>query len=380
LPSNQKKHPFLGAFQDSNDILVISVLDREFRNEERNMWNSPNTSSSCITFHHQVIRRGAKKELTDRSSSTLPFPFKLHQLLEEAEEYSISHIISWLPSDDAFKIHDPDAFVTSVMTKYFKQSKIKSFTRQLYIYGFSKISQGPNMGGFFNPQFRRADQNACMLIPRRITSEDRRVKSNRPKIINCRKLSHTIAKAGEPIRSCSSETTGMYRRPAAIPQMLFGDLPTIETAPFERFTEASINKKGALCSERRALSLFDQTFGDDNDFDCPINQGSLPSLGHISSLQSRALPGPPGGLRRLDVPSLSCQPSLGNLREASSTIYNPKIASSNSQSSPRFILEPRAIEDMCYNMPDDELASLNRLVLLGSEVPMEGKHFHSVFS
>ena len=95
------------------------------------MWNSPNTSSSCITFHHQVIRRGAKKELTDRSSSTLPFPFKLHQLLEEAEEYSISHIISWLPSDDAFKIHDPDAFVTSVMTKYFKQSKIKSFTRQL---------------------------------------------------------------------------------------------------------------------------------------------------------------------------------------------------------------------------------------------------------
>ena len=236
------------------------------------------------------------------------------------------------------------------------------------------------MGGFFNPQFRRADQNACMLIPRRITSEDRRVKSNRPKIINCRKLSHTIAKAGEPIRSCSSETTEMYRRPAAIPQMLFGDLPTIETAPFERFTEASINKKGALCSERRALSLFDQTFGDDNDFDCPINQGSLPSLGHISSLQSRALPGPPGGLRRLDVPSLSCQPSLGNLREASSTIYNPKIASSNSQSSPRFILEPRAIEDMCYNMPDDELASLNRLVLLGSEVPMEGKHFHSVFS
>jgi len=219
-----------------------------------------------------------------------------------------------------------------------------------------------------------------MSIPRRITSEDRRVKSNRPTIINCRKLSHAIAKAGEPIRSCSSETTGTYRRPAAIPQMLFGDLPTIETASFERFTEASINKKGALNSERRALSLFDQTFGDDDDFDWPINQGSLPSLGHISSLQSRALPGPPGGLRKLGVPSLSCQPSRCNLRDASSESYHAKIASSNSQSSPRFILEPRAIEDMCYNMPDDELASLNRLVLLGSEVPMDNKHFHSVFS
>ena len=95
------------------------------------MWNLPHTSTNSTTFHHPVFRLGAKKELADRSSSTLPFPFKLHQLLEEAEDYSIDHIVSWLPSDDAFKIHDPDAFVASVMTKYFKQSKIKSFTRQL---------------------------------------------------------------------------------------------------------------------------------------------------------------------------------------------------------------------------------------------------------
>ena len=236
------------------------------------------------------------------------------------------------------------------------------------------------MGGFFHPQFRRANQNACMLIPRRITCEDRRVKSNRPKIINCRKTSQVIAKAGVPERSCSCETTGAYRRPAPIPQMLFGDLPTVETAPFEGFTEVSINKKGSVYSERRALSLFDQTFGDDNYFDWPINQGSLPSLGHISSLQSRALPGPPGGLRRLDVPSLSCQASRGNQPKALSEMCSPKIASSILRSSPTFILEPRAIEDMCYNVPDDDIASLNRLVLLGSEVPMEGKQFHSVFS
>lgn len=72
-----------------------------------------------------------RKALVDKSESTLPFPFKLHQLLEEAEECGTDHIISWLPSGEAFKIHDPDVFLDSVMTKYFKMTKIKSFTRQL---------------------------------------------------------------------------------------------------------------------------------------------------------------------------------------------------------------------------------------------------------
>lgn len=69
--------------------------------------------------------------LVDRSDSTLPFPFKLHHLLEEAEDCCTDHIISWLPSGEAFKIHDPEAFADTVMTKYFKQTKLKSFTRQL---------------------------------------------------------------------------------------------------------------------------------------------------------------------------------------------------------------------------------------------------------
>mgnify|MGYP002785505455 CR=1 FL=1 len=89
-------------------------------------------------FQHCTTSNGAeacggrpRKALDDKSESTLPFPFKLHQLLEEAEECGADHIISWLPSGEAFKIHDHDAFLSSVMTKYFKMTKIKSFTRQL---------------------------------------------------------------------------------------------------------------------------------------------------------------------------------------------------------------------------------------------------------
>jgi hypothetical protein len=61
----------------------------------------------------------------------LPFPLKLHRLLEEAEKKCSDHIVSWLPDGKAFKIHDPEQFCNTVMAAYFKQTKLKSFTRQV---------------------------------------------------------------------------------------------------------------------------------------------------------------------------------------------------------------------------------------------------------
>jgi hypothetical protein len=64
----------------------------------------------------------------------LPFPLKLHRLLEEAEKKRSDHIVSWLPDGKAFKIHDPEQFCNTVMAAYFKQTKLKSFTRQVSFY------------------------------------------------------------------------------------------------------------------------------------------------------------------------------------------------------------------------------------------------------
>jgi hypothetical protein len=61
----------------------------------------------------------------------LPFPWKLHELLDDVERDSNEHIISWLLCGSAFKIHKPDTFCDSIMTKYFRQTKFKSFTRQV---------------------------------------------------------------------------------------------------------------------------------------------------------------------------------------------------------------------------------------------------------
>jgi hypothetical protein len=61
----------------------------------------------------------------------LPFPWKLHQLLEDVELDCNEHIVSWLPDGKAFKVHKPNAFCKKVMAAYFRQTKLKSFTRQV---------------------------------------------------------------------------------------------------------------------------------------------------------------------------------------------------------------------------------------------------------
>ncbi len=50
-------------------------------------------------------------------------------LTEASEDYEV--LISWSASGLAFRIHDVDAFTTSVLPKYFRTKKFSSFQRNL---------------------------------------------------------------------------------------------------------------------------------------------------------------------------------------------------------------------------------------------------------
>ena len=41
------------------------------------------------------------------------------------------------------------------MPKYFKQSRVSSFQRQLNLYGFTRIHTGPDAGGYYHELFLR---------------------------------------------------------------------------------------------------------------------------------------------------------------------------------------------------------------------------------
>ena len=83
------------------------------------------------------------------------FPSKLHRLLAEVEAQDKDDIISFNLEGTAILIHQPEVFEEEIIPQYFRHSKLSSFKRQLSMYGFTRIPEGPDEGGFAHPLFRK---------------------------------------------------------------------------------------------------------------------------------------------------------------------------------------------------------------------------------
>ena len=68
---------------------------------------------------------------------TETFPMKLHDMLQAVTKDG-SNTVTWLPGDDGFLILDEQAFIDNVAPVYFDLTKMRSFTRQLNLWGFSR--------------------------------------------------------------------------------------------------------------------------------------------------------------------------------------------------------------------------------------------------
>jgi hypothetical protein len=96
----------------------------------------------------------------------LQFPWKLHDMLDSAEREGYEAIVSWLPDKHSFKVHKPDDFAKSIIPYYFKLTKFKSFRRQINMWGFERIKDGPGKGGYKHPNFVRGVPSLCCLMKR----------------------------------------------------------------------------------------------------------------------------------------------------------------------------------------------------------------------
>lgn len=101
-----------------------------------------------------------------RGGVTEPFPEKLHRMLLEIEKDGDAPIISFFPHGRAFGIHDPDKFEEKLMPKYYKQSRLSSFQRQLNLYGFTRIISGPDSGGYYHELFLKGRPALCTHMRR----------------------------------------------------------------------------------------------------------------------------------------------------------------------------------------------------------------------
>jgi hypothetical protein len=103
-------------------------------------------------YHHDVAKTLSSKHLNDpciyprtgRRGAPQVFPRKLYQMMNEAPE----DVITWTPQGKSFIILDMETFSEEVLLNYFRHQKYSSFQRQLNLYGFHKISKGPETGRY----------------------------------------------------------------------------------------------------------------------------------------------------------------------------------------------------------------------------------------
>jgi hypothetical protein len=180
----------------SND--VISDLPKRVSVEYSSTPNSPNHYDD--TFRHAslaaaVLAMSSSSLTASTTDSTwqqpapnTSFPVKLYEMMEDSAIFGFEAIVSWQPPvpgtsnghdtndninfairsfSTSFKVHSPQRFVQEVMPKYFRQTKFKSFQRQLNIYNFQRVHDGPNRGGYYHPCFIRNAPHLLKLIGRK---------------------------------------------------------------------------------------------------------------------------------------------------------------------------------------------------------------------
>ena len=120
-----------------------------------------------------------------RGGVTEPFPERLHRMLCEVEATGDDVAVSFFPHGRAFAVHNSARFVTEVLPKYFRQSRLSSFQRQLNLYGFTRITQGPDAGGYYHELFLKGRPNLCLHmrrvgVPQNPTKQAAKLSSNEP--------------------------------------------------------------------------------------------------------------------------------------------------------------------------------------------------------
>lgn len=64
-----------------------------------------------------ALGESATAEQRRKGGVSIPFPVKLHAVLDQVEADGLAHIISWQPHGRCFVIHKPKEFVDHVMPK-----------------------------------------------------------------------------------------------------------------------------------------------------------------------------------------------------------------------------------------------------------------------
>lgn len=174
----------------------------------------------------------------------VPFPVKLHSMLDAIERDGYASIVSWQPHGRCFVVHKPKEFVDHIMPKYFKQSKMASFQRQLNLYGFSRLTSGLDKGGYYHELFLRGKVSLAYDIHRtRVKGTGVRMPTNpesEPDLYALPPIEDGMPAAAPSIREVNAretETPSHTKKTGTNPD---DDLIFFEGCPFHYLPEAAL--------------------------------------------------------------------------------------------------------------------------------------------
>jgi hypothetical protein len=87
-------------------------------------------------------------------------------MLEDMAKIGHGSIVSWQPHGMSFRVHQPEVFTRTAMSRYFKQTKHKSFLRQLHVHGFHRIAKGRDKGACIHGMFIRNEKSMSLEMTR----------------------------------------------------------------------------------------------------------------------------------------------------------------------------------------------------------------------
>mmetsp|Transcript_34206 Transcript_34206/g.43683 ORF Transcript_34206/g.43683 Transcript_34206/m.43683 type:complete len:379 (+) Transcript_34206:70-1206(+) len=99
---------------------------------------------------------------TGQRGAPQAFARKLFEILDVES----ADIVSWNIAGNAFFVKETERFSKEILMKYFRHSKFASFQRQLNLYGFRKITRGPDAGAYAHQYFRRGQPDLLILVRR----------------------------------------------------------------------------------------------------------------------------------------------------------------------------------------------------------------------
>jgi len=89
-----------------------------------------------------------KTRYTMQPSIALPkdatFPIKLHYILSQPQH---NDLIAWASHGECWRVLKPKA-LEKILPQYFRHGNFSSFQRQLYIWGFRRITSGPDLNSY----------------------------------------------------------------------------------------------------------------------------------------------------------------------------------------------------------------------------------------